>query len=221
MPRPIFIFLLFLGGSLPAQAQSPLFSFGSDMGLYRNFAEGQHFNSIQHTLHLDFHLVQKDGIRVSFSHGSAGKFSNAVTALAKTGSTQPQQINYTNKASLKMRRLSVAWKRYLLGRPDLEKGGNLYGTAGFGLLLGRITNSHDRLTDSSLYQLPVLAGEGKFKRLSFDLSLGGEIPAGPDFYIFTEARVFIPSSDYPSPYLYKNKNAPFGGLLCFGLRILF
>lgn len=122
---------------------------------------------------------------------------------------------------MRFRQLSVGWKRYLKGAPDAGTGWNLYGYAGFGLLLGRIDNLHSQVIDTVTYLLPVQEGMGHFKRLTFDLAIGWEKPVGGDFYFYTEARAFIPSSDYPSRYLLVNKNAPFAGMLGAGLRILF
>ena len=103
----------------------------------------------------------------------------------------------------------------------LKEGYNIYGYAGFGLLLGRMDNSHSVSTDTTLYNVPVLAGKANFKRLTVDLGLGWEIPIGGDFYFYTEGKVWIPTTNYPSKYIFVNSNAPYVAMLGAGIRILF
>jgi hypothetical protein len=122
---------------------------------------------------------------------------------------------------MRLKHFSVGYKKYFTGGADIEKGHSLYGYAGFGLLPGRIENRHDAAIDTSLYDLPVLSGTANFKRLTFDLGAGWERPIGGDFFFYAEARVWIPTTDYPSNYLFQNRNAPFVGMLNAGLRVFF
>ncbi len=215
----ILVLLILPGKS--ALAQYPSISIGTDLGLMHNFREEQHFSTIGNRVNANFHLGRRDGITTTFTMSGNGNYRNSLVATAKDLSTSPQQRPYTNSGKMRFRQLSVGWKRYIKGAPDTGTGWNLYGYAGFGLLLGRIDNLHSQVIDTVTYILPVQAGMAHFKRLTFDLAIGWEKPVGGDFYFYTEARVFIPSSDYPSRYLFVNKNAPFAGMLGAGLRILF
>ena len=163
----------------------------------------------------------KDGIQVSLGYSTAGKFNNAVTAIASDPGTVPQQLDYTNKGKMRIRLLTVSWKHYLKGHPQAETGWNLYNRAGFGLLMGWVDNVPSRIIDTTQYHLPIKTGNANFKRLTFDLALGWEKPLGADFHFYTEARVSVPSPGYPSPFLLVNDQAPFTAVVCGGLRILF
>jgi hypothetical protein len=66
-----------------------------------------------------------------------------------------------------------------------------------------------------------LSGKANYKRLTFDIGAGVEFPLGGDFYIYSEGKVFIPTTDYPSKYLFINDRAPYTGMLSVGLRLLF
>ena len=142
-------------------------------------------------------------------------------ASAKLPATSPQQINYVNKAEMRFKQFSLGWKHYLKGAFNSEDKWNLYGYAGFGLMLGRVVNNHSLTIDTSLYNVPVRSGKANFKRLTVDLGLGWEVPLSSDIFFYNEARVWIPTTDYPSNYLLVNKNAPLVASLNFGIRILF
>jgi len=215
----ILALLIFWGNS--TFAQYPSLSVSTDMGLIRNWPEGQRFIALNSSINTDFHLTKKEGIQVIFSYSTAGKYSNTLRAKAIDPGTLPQQMQYSNRGKMRIRLLSVNWKHYLKGDPQAEKGWNLYSKAGFGLLMGWVDNAHNRIIDTALYQVPVLSGNANFKRMTLDLALGWEKPLGADFYFYTEARVAVPSPGYPSPFLLVNDNAPFTTLLCGGLRILF
>ncbi len=117
----------------------------------------------------------------------------------------------------------MGWKHYLVGSGNIEEGWSLYFLAGFGLLSGKVSNKFDTPIDTAKYNLPAnpVNGEGRFKRLTFDVAAGYEIPIGMAVYMYGEARAFIPASDYPSKYLFVNDNAPFILSANIGLRILF
>ena len=204
-----------------AFAQNMRFSVATDLGGQRSFKKGQQFWALGHTVHALFNLTPKDGIYVWFAYYTNGKFTNELTATAKSPLTTPQQINYSNRATMRFKHFSVGWRKYLKGNCEIEKGWNLYATAGFGLLPGRIINTHSVSIDTSLYNVPVREGKANFKRLTADLGLGWEKPIGADFFLYAEGRVWIPASDYPSKYIFVNDNAPLAAMMNVGLRILF
>src|ERR1043166_9591557 len=105
----------------------------------------------------------------------------------------------------------MGWKHYLKGASDLEAKWSVYGYAGFGLLLGRVINTHSVAIDTSFYSVPVRNGKANFKRLTFDVGVGYEIFLGGDIYFYNEARVWIPTTDYPSKYIFINNNDPLVG----------
>lgn len=197
------------------------FSLATDLGLQRSFKKEQQYWAVGHTIHGNFHFTPKDGLYFWVSYYSNGKFSNDLTATAKDALIIPQEINYRNNALMSFKHFSTGWKRYLKGSFDAEGGYNIYGYAGFGLLFGRIENTHSVTIDTNAYYVPARAGKAKFKRLTADLGLGWELPIGGDLFFYTEGRVWIPASDYPSKYLYVNNNAPLVGMLNLGVRVLF
>lgn len=215
------IFLFLAIASLPACAQYPQFSFATDLGVQRNFKQEQKYWSVGQTVQALFHFTPKDGVYVWFCYYTNGKFKNDVTAVAHSPATIPQQFNYTNSAKMRLKHFSIGWKKYLKGSSDAEKNWNLYTYGGFGLLLGRVDNVHSVSIDTALYNAPVLSGKANFKRLTLDVGLGWEIPIGGDFYFYNEARVWIPTTDYPSKYIFVNNNAPLVAMMNIGLRLLF
>jgi hypothetical protein len=219
--RKILFAVLFTFTAKVISAQYPGFSIATDVSLQHNFKKDQRFNAVGHTTYANFHITKRDGAYISFAYYSNGKFNNDVTAVAKIPSTLPQQLGYTNKSNLRLRHFSLGWKRYFKGSPDIESGWNLYGYAGFGLMTGDITNTHTIVIDTALYNVPVISGIGKFKRLTIDAGIGWEHLLGGDLYFYSEGRVYIPTTDYPSKYLFINSKAPFAAMLGIGLRLLF
>ena len=212
----IINFLFFL-----TQAQPIRFSFGTDLGVQRSFKKDQRYNAIGHTVHGHFHFTQKQGMYVSFVYFSAGRFNNDFVAVAKFPAITPQQVNYQNKAEMRFKQFSLGWKQYLKGGYNITQGWSLYGFAGFGLMLGRVTNVHSVGIDTSQYDVPVRSGMAHFKRLTLDLALGWEVPIGADIFFYTEARAFVPTTDYPSKHLFVNDNAPFAAAAVAGIRIIY
>jgi hypothetical protein len=88
-------------------------------------------------------------------------------------------------------------------------------------VLGRIQNTHSVSADTSLYNAPVLGGRDNFKRLTADLALGWEVHLGGAIYFYSEGKVWIPTTDYPSRFIFINENAPFVASVSGGIRILF
>ena len=155
------------------------------------------------------------------TYSGNGKFSNQLAATSKTVFTFPMQVNYKNNGIMRFRQISIGWKRYLRGTYNIETNWSLYGYAGFGLLFGNIINSHSVAVDTTNYLTPVLTGNADFKRLTFDVGLGYEKPIGGDVFFYMEVRALIPTTEYPSQYLFVNNNAPLIGSVNAGLRLLF
>jgi hypothetical protein len=216
----ISIFLLAFSYST-GFSQQAAFSIATDLGLQRSIKKEQQYWAVGQTVHVHFHFTPKEGAYVWISYYSEGKFHNDLSATAKQPATNPQQINYVNNAAMRFKHLSVGWKHYFIGSSDIEKGWSLYGYTGFGLMLGRVINTYSVSIDTTLYNVQVRSGKANFKRLTLDLGLGWETPLGGDVYFYTEGRAWIPTTDYPSKYIFVNKNAPFVASLNFGVRILF
>lgn len=215
----ILSFCVFTGAV--AFTQQIQFSLATDLSVLRSFKKEQRFWAVGQTINSHFHITQKDGAYAWLSYYSDGKFSNDLVATAKLATVIPQQINYSNKAQLRFKHISLGWKHYLRGTCDREWGWSLYNYAGFGLMMGRVINEHSIGIDINTYDVPVNSGKANFKRLTLDLGLGFEVPLGGDIYIYAEGRALIPTTDYPSKYLFVNNNAPFTGAANTGLRILF
>jgi hypothetical protein len=202
-------------------AQPAQFSIATDLGLQRSFKKGQQYWAGGHTVQAQFHFTPKAGAYAWMSYYTNGKFSNEVTATAKSAVTVPQQINYVNNAVMRFKQISIGWKKYLKGTFNTEEGWNIYGYAGFGLILGRVENTHSVSIDTGVYKVPVRVGKANFKRLTLDLGLGWEIPLGADVFLYAEGRAWIPTTDYPSKFIFVNDNAPLVGMINAGIRILF
>lgn len=124
---------------------------------------------------------------------------------------------------MKLRQLSIGIKRWLLGSFNKTDKFNLYGAAGFGLIMGRASNNFTMAVDTLQYRVQnnIINGSGDFKRLTFDITGGWEMPVAYEIFVYSEARIHIPTTGYPNNYLLKNTNAPFTGSINIGLRILF
>lgn len=202
-------------------SQKAHFSLSTDLALQHSFKKEQRYWSVGQTVQANFAFTAKDGISAFLSYYSNGKFNNNLDAVAKSFSTSPQQIHFVNKALMRYKHITVGWKHYLKGNFENEESWSMYGFAGLGLTMGRIENSHSVNIDTADYSVPVYKGKANFKRLTFDLCLGWERMLGGGIYFYNEARMEIPTTDYPSSYLFVNKNAPLMGTLNFGIRITF
>jgi hypothetical protein len=218
--RVVISLFYFITFSVVASGQTQ-FSIASDIGLQRSFKKGQQYWAVGPTIQVQFHFSPKDGAYAWISYYTNGKFSNNVTASAKSPTTLPQQINYVNNAVMRFKQISIGWKKYLKGAFNIEEGWNIYGYAGFGLIMGRVVNTHSVSIDTSVYKVPVRSGKANFKRLTVDLGLGWEVPLGGDTFFYAEGRVWIPTTDYPSKFIFVNDNAPLVGMINAGIRILF
>jgi hypothetical protein len=217
---PLFALALMLASTAMGQSQFPKFSLATDLGLQRSFKKEQRYFAGGHTVHLIFHTDNRNAVYGWLSYYSAGKFNNNVTATAKLPATTPQEIPYLNKAQMRFKHISFGWRRFLNGNYN-DESGHFYGYAGFGILLGRVDNTHSPSIDTADYFVPVREGKANFKRLTIDAGFGYEAHMGANIYFYTEGRVWIPASDYPSKYIFVNENAPLVGMFNLGLRILF
>ena len=207
-------------GSLSAQVK---FSLATDISVLHNFDGQQPFTVVGQTVHGQWHTDEKNTLYAWFTYHTNGKYNSTMIATAKSTTTQPQTISFTNNSEMKLRHLSLGIKRYLSGSYKKQEKFNLYGAAGFGLIMGTASNNFSTTVDISLYtvQNNVISGSGDFKRLSFDLAAGWEFPVAYEIFVFSEARIHIPTTNYPNNYLLKNNNAPFLGSINLGIRILF
>lgn len=215
-----FFLVLLTPGLLHGQVR---FSLGTDASLLHNFAARQAFTVIGQTLHGEWHTNDKNTLYAWFSYHSNGTYKNELRAAAKDASTQPQTIFFTNHSEMKLRQLSLGFKKYLLGSyRSLEKF-NLYGAAGFGLMIGTASNNFSIPVDTAVYtvQQHIASGSGDFKRMTLDISAGWEIPLAYEIFLYSEVRMQIPTTDYPNNYLLKNNHAPLPGSINLGIRILF
>lgn len=217
-----FIYLIYFLLLAPcARSQQPQFSLSTDFSVLRSFKKQQQYWAVGQTVTGHFHFTEKNEAYAWITYFNNGKFTNQLTATAKSAATSPQEIAYTNRASLSFRHISMGWKRYLKGGSNSEDESNFYAYAGLGLMLGKVTNIHSHKIDTADYIMPVLPGTGRFKRLTLDLGLGYEIPVGGDVFVYLEGRALVPTTDYPSNYLFINKYAPFTASANIGMRILF
>jgi len=212
---------LLLFFTIACMAQRIPFSISTDLDLQHSFKKGQRYWAVGQTVQGLFSFSQKNGMYIWLSYYSNGTFRNDLYAEAKEPSTTPQFINFTNQAQMRYKHVSVGWKTFLKGSCNNEDSWNLYGFAGLGLMLGRIENKFSAIIDTADYSVPVNRGKANFKRLTLDLGLGWEVLLGGNVYFYNEARAEIPTTDYPSPYLFVNKNAPFMASVNFGIRIVF
>ena len=206
----------------PAFSQVPI-SGSTDLMILRSFKNDQRFWAVGQNIIVDWHFTSKGGAYASLSYSSYGKFTNELSATAKAATTSPQQISFENDAQIRFEQISLGFKHYFVGSTNAEVNWNLYTITGLGVMFGRVTNDYSTAIDTSLYNAPQqpVNGKGHFKRLTLDLGVGWEIPLSADFYLYTSGKVWIPTSDYPSKYLFVNDNAPLVAMFGIGVRILF
>ena len=221
LQKKIPVLLITFFSFATAFAQFPQISMTTDVSLQHNFKKEQRYSSVGQTINIVLHLTGKDALYTNFNYYSNGKFKNDVTATAKSPLTLPQKINYVNSGKMRLKHFSLGYRKYLKGTADAEKDWNIYAYGGLGIIIGRIENAHSVSIDTAIYSVPVYSGKANFKRLTLDLGVGWEIPIGGDFFFYTEGRVWVPTTDYPSNYIFVNENAPFVGMLNMGLRIFF
>ena len=199
------------------------FSFATDVSLLHNFDPQQKFTVVGQTLLPQWHFDKKNTVYAWLIYHANGKYENTLIATAKSQITQPQTISFSNQSVMRLRQISFGFKRYIIGSfNNLEKF-NLYAAGGFGVMYGNASNTFSTNIDTALYtiQYNVIHGAGDFKRLTFDITGGFEFPVSYEMYIYSEIRMYIPTTDYPSKYLMNNSHAPFLGSINLGIRIIF
>jgi hypothetical protein len=198
-------------------------SIATDISLQRSFKKEQRFWVVGQNVAVDWHFTPKGGPYASVCYYSNGNFKNPLSATAKSPATLPQEIFFTNRAQVALKQIALGWKHYFIGTNDAESKWSFYSITAFGLIFGKATNTYSAIIDTSLYNAPQqpVNGIGHFKRLTLDLGLGWEIPIGGDLYVYSEGKIWIPTTDYPSKYLFINNNAPLAASISAGLRILF
>ena len=214
------IFFLFYGNCLLAQVK---FSLATDISIIHCFDEQQKFTTGGQTVIPQWHIDNKNTVYGWFSYHANGKYNTTLTATAKSPSTQPQSFTFNNQSQMRLRQISFGYKRYLIGSFERLEKFSLYGAGGFGLMFGTASNTFSTVIDTSLYTInsKVVHGTGDFKRLTFDITGGAEFPVAYELFVYTEVRMYIPTTDYPSSYLVKTSNAPFLGSIHLGIRVLF
>jgi hypothetical protein len=220
--KPILTFIL-LGTIVYTSAQKPDISISTDLAATVSLKKQQRFIAIGQTIVGNIHLAPKDAAYIWYAFSGPGRFHNDFVATAKAASTTPQEMDFKNYSQIRFKHLSIGWKHYVVGAYNTESLWNLYFAAGFGLVMAKVINTYTIPVDTVNYNFPSnpVNGDGKFRRLTFDAAIGFEIPLGMDIYLYSEARAWIPASDYPSKYLFINDMAPFIGTANLGLRILF
>ena len=219
--RNIFIFI-FLFSAICLQAQVKL-SVASDISLLHNFDGKQKFTVAGQSLIPQWHFDKKNTLYAWFTYHSNGKYKSNLVATAKSSSTQPQTILFTNQSEMRLRQFSLGIKKYIFGSYDKLENFSLYVAGGFGLIIGSASNTFSSYIDTSLYSVQnnVTNGAGDFKRLTLDIIGGVDFPIAYEIFIYSEIRMHIPTTNYPNSYLLKNSNAPFLGGINLGLRVLF
>jgi hypothetical protein len=215
----IFFFLL-SSNCLFAQVK---FSAATDVSILHNFDPQQKFTVIGQTVLPQWHIDKKNTVYAWFTYHANGKYENTLIATAKSPPTQPQSISFSNQSVMRLRQISIGFKRYLVGSFNHLEKFNLYAASGFGVMYGNASNTFSTNIDTALYtiQYNVVHGKGDFKRLTFDITGGFEFPVSYEMYIYSEIRMYIPTTDYPSSYLMNNSHAPFLSSINLGIRILF
>jgi opacity protein-like surface antigen len=199
------------------------FSFATDVSLLHNFDPQQKFTVVGQTILPQWHFDKKNTVYAWLTYHANGKYENTLIATAKSSATQPQYISFSNQSVMRLRQVSFGFKRYIIGSFEKLEKFNLYAAAGFGVMYGNASNTFSTYIDTALYsiQYNVVHGKGDFKRLTFDFTAGVEFPVSYEWWVYSEIRMYIPSTDYPSKYLMNNSHAPLLGTLNLGIRIMF
>lgn len=204
------------------QAQSA-FSVASDMSLQRNLDNTHPFLAIGQAIMGQLHLTGKSTLYGLFGIYTKGKYKTVLTAKARLPLTQPNSFVFTSRGMMRLRQLSVGYKRFISGQYDKPNHLNIYYTAGFGLIIGTVTNQFSPSVDTATYttEKNLREGTGDFRRLTADLCIGGEYNLANDIFFYTDFRLAIPTTNYPYDLLSENKGSPLPACLHFGIRILF
>jgi hypothetical protein len=214
----------FLFGAMLASVTllaQPRFSIATNVSGLRNFTPKQPFWAVGQNVQLNIHLSSKESAYASIDYYTEGKFKNNFTATAKSATVTPQVIAFTATGRLRYQQLSLGWKHYFTGSFSGTEGINFFGLAGFGYLFSKISNSASTSIDTTSYTSPVAFGQGKVKRLSLDLGVGGEEHLGGSVYLFATMRTWLPASYHPIRYLHNSDRVPLTLMAGVGIRVLF
>lgn len=214
----LLIFLSGISHLLPAQHAS----IATDVSLLRSFTKGSVFWAIGQTVQAHYHFAPQTSGYASICYFTSGRFQHELSARANDSSANPQQVAYIAKTALRFRQFSLGMRHYFKGAYNSESAWNLYGLAGFGLLLVQATNTRSVAIDTARYAVAqqAVAGTKTVVRLTADVGLGVETLIGGGIYLYGDLRTWIQASRFPSPYLYNNA-LPRVVVLSGGLRILF
>lgn len=218
MKRIIISAFIFVAG-LPGISQKAA-SLSTDISVLRNLSEDAGFTAFGQTVRVQVHFTKKESAYASINYYTNGKYKNDFTALPFDPLINDAK-NYTSSSKVGYRHFSVGWQHFFKGGFDGDTW-SIYSLAGLGLLTGKVENTYSTSIDTADYYVPQYAveGSGTFRRLTLDLGAGVETQIASGFFLYGELRTWIPTSKYPSPYLYNN-NMPRVAILSGGVRILF
>jgi hypothetical protein len=216
----LILFFLLSNSCLFAQVK---FSAATDLSILHNFDPQQKFTVVGQTILPQWHFDKKNTVYAWLTYHANGKYENTLIATAKSQATQPQTISFTNQSVMRLRQISFGFKRYIVGSYENFENFNFYAAGGFGVMYGNASNTFSANIDTALYtiQYNIAHGAGDFKRLTFDITGGFEFPVSYEMYVYSEIRMYIPTTDYPSKYLLNNSHAPLLGSINIGIRIIF
>lgn len=217
--RVCSLLLLGLAFTVVAKGQEN-FSVATGFSMLRNLSPQQTFWALGQTFQTTFHFSERQSAYAWIDYYTEGKFRNNFSAAARSPLLLPQQQSFTATGRLRYQHFSLGWKHYFRGGYAEEKQLSVYGLAGFGFLFARVRNNFSVEIDTTLYTVPVRAGEGKVRKLTFDLGLGADWPLSSSVFLFGEARTWLPASSNESPYLHNQRNVPLPLLLSAGVRVV-
>lgn len=198
------------------------FSIFTDVGGLRNLGRLQRFTTVGQSIGSQLHFSPKWTGYAYFNYYLPGRFANGFIAYSKRNNAAPPSVQYAAETKLTYGHLSVGLRHYFKGAYNNEDSYSIYGSGGFGLITMKLENSYSTLVDTARYAVPQysIAGSGRVRRLSFDAAAGAEQPLGGGIFLYAEARTWLTSSGYPSPYLYYNRISNVAAAH-LGLRVLF
>lgn len=220
MKKGLLFVILITGMQAKAQLRVSILN---DLSVLRTFHHTQSFWSLGHSIAGNFHFSPARSGYISFTYYTPGNFKNVFTAVARSGSTIPQTMDFTVKGSWALRQLAFGGKQYLTGAFNAESAVGIYGQAGLGIMWVKASNTFTPEVDTALYTIPapLESGEGSFFGITADLALGVEKPLGGNFFAYAEGRTWGPLTKNKTPYIHKNDKVLFPVMLHLGLRILF
>lgn len=197
----------------------PDVSVATGISVLRNFSPRQKFWTLGHTVQAQVHFSSRQSVYAWVEYYLDGRFENNFTATTKVPFTVLPQRNFSAKGQLFYRHFSLGWKHYFKGGSNNEKAVSVYGLAGFGFLFAQAQNTLSPVVDTVLYHVPVVGGEGRIHKLTFDTGLGAERFVGGGLFAFADVRTWLPASSNESKYLHSQRNLPLPVMVSAGLRV--